>query len=188
MEPADQRIEIAERAEALNALFVGLQLTLPLMLHPRAPLRDAYLQTYQSGPETPVIMRRQDGSIYAEDTIGQALERLGAIPHLNKGEVMRDLLFLGAMHGGTRLGDDLQQAGLADERDPLIQFARHFRNACAHGNRWHFRQGEPRFEAALRGRRLDQSLQGTRAVFDWVGPGDYLDYLDDLAAWLRQRA
>ncbi len=92
---------------------------------------------------------------------------------------------LAAMQGATRLGDDLGQAGLDDRGEPLLQFARHLRNACAHGNRWHFRPGEPKHPAALRGRQLDTSLHGSNALFDWVGPGDYLDFLEDLATFLR---
>src|SRR4051812_43717468 len=42
--------------------------------------------------------------------------------------------------------------------------------------------GEPRKRAALRGRELTVDLHGTKAVYGWLGPGDYLDFLDDIAA------
>ncbi len=176
--------DIAQRADALRTVFLGLQLSVLGLLDPRAPLLQG-LSAVGIDPTAPVAVFRVDGTTYSEESIADILERASALAHA--GDIRADLLFVGAMQGGTRLGDDLQQAGLIRKHteEPLLQFARHLRNACAHGNRWHFLEGEPKHPAALRGRQLDRSLHGSRAVFDWVGPGDYLDFLDDLVALLR---
>jgi hypothetical protein len=175
--------EIAERADAFKAGFIGLELALPPLLHPDMPLLSVYENVLRMPRNAPVEVHRHDGTIHSDQSIDEALRRVTALPG---GGFGGDLLPLAAMQGATRLGDDLQQARLYSASDPLLQFARHFRNACAHGNRWHFQHGEPRHVAALRDRQLDASLHGSRVLFDWVAPGDYLDFLDDLAALLRQ--
>lgn len=47
-----------------------------------------------------------------------------------------DLMSASMLVGGTRIGDLIRQSGPWPRDQPLIQFARHFRNACAHGDRW----------------------------------------------------
>jgi hypothetical protein len=175
---------IAQRADALKTVFVGLELSVIGLLHPNTPLLRG-LAAVGMDPSQPVIVRRLDGTSHSEDSIADVLRRAPALAH--QGEVRADLLLTGAMQGAVRLYDDLNEVGCIQRHRgvPLLQFARHFRHACAHGNRWHFRGAEPKYPAALRGRSLDRSLHGSPALFDWVGPGDYLDYLDDLSALLR---
>ena len=68
---------------------------------------------------------------------------------------------------------------------PLHQFLRHFRNACAHGNRWHFTTGAPTKPAHFRSFSLDSSMHGAGPVlFDHLFPGDVADLLDDVKASL----
>jgi hypothetical protein len=176
--------EIADLAENLKTAFVGLQLSFPVLMHPRAPLLEFWEAEWGMPEGAPVEIRRQDGTQHSDESIGAILRRIPALPG---GGLEEDLLPLVAMHGTTKLGDQLVQAGLTSTKEPLLQFARHLRNACAHGNRWHFRGEEPRCAARLRGRQLDASLHGSKAMYGWLGPGDYLDFLDDLAALLRER-
>lgn len=66
--------------------------------------------------------------------------------------------------------------------DPEMQFIRHYRNAVAHGDRWHFTNDEPTTTARFRHVELTADLHGRRASFDTVAPGlviQLLDYLVD---------
>jgi hypothetical protein len=142
-------------------------------------------QLFGLPPDAPIEVYRSDGTMHSSQTTREALRR---VSELRGGGLREDLLAFVAMHGATRIGDDLQQAGLLrGDTSPLLEFARHLRNACAHGNRWHFRREEPRRPAALRERALERELHGTKAIYGWLAPGDYLDFLDDLAAELRTR-
>jgi hypothetical protein len=171
--------DIAQRAEALKTGFVALVLSIPALVHPGAPLLKFYEEELGIPESAPTEVFRQDGTIHSDEPVGDILRR---VTTLRGGGFGEDVLVFAAMHGATRLGDYLAKAGLTSTSDPLLQFARHFRNACAHGNRWHFLYGQPKHAAELRGRQLDASLHGSTVLFDWVAPGDYLDFLDDLAA------
>jgi len=174
--------EIATRAEELKIAFLGVSLAMPALLDPRTPLLDIYCRLYGKRPDSPVEIGRLDGSFHSADPIGAVLARVAALQHGGR----KDVLTFAGMHGATRIGDSLLRADLVRNGEPLLQFARHLRNACAHGNLWHFGHGEPKHPAELRGRRLDASLHGSKALYGWVAPGDYLDYLDDLADFLRR--
>lgn len=173
--------QIATMAEEFKVAFAGISLALVPLLDPSLPLVGVF-ERYGQGGTTPVIVTRKDGTAHSSQRLVDVLSRAAALP----GAGLRgDFLSLTTMHGVTRLGDAIEQAGLRDKNSPLLEFTRHLRNACAHGNRWHFRNGEPRHPAALRGRAIDASLHGSQAVSGWMGFGDYLDLLDDLAAHFR---
>ncbi len=175
--------EIADWALEFRATYRAFNLSLPLLLHPGLPLLETYQRVFGQGPETPVVIRRNDGTVQSELSFREILSDVAAV---RGGGLRGDVLTFTAMHGVVRLGDSLSLAGLSGRTEPLLQFARHLRNACAHGNRWHFLGGEPKLPAALRGSALDNSLHGTQAIMGWLGPGDYLDFLDDLAELLRR--
>lgn len=174
--------EIAVRADELKTGFIALQFGIVALCIPDAPVL-GILEKYGQIPRTsPLVVNRNDGTEYSTEPIEDVLRRAAGIP----GAGFRgDALPLAAMVGATRLGDDLQVAGLYSRSEPLLQFTRHLRNACAHGNRWHFVNGEPKHPAELRRLRLDPSLHGDKAIWGTVGPGDYLDFLDDLRDYLH---
>lgn len=175
------RADIANLAENLKTTFIGFQLAVPIMVHPEVPL----IQFHRSmgiPPDSPAIIKRNDGTVHSDESIGSILNRMAGLPGAG---LEGELLAVIGIHGAVRLGDELLNACLIRPEEPLLEFARHLRNACAHGNRWHFRNGEPKHPAQLRDRELDLSLHGTKAMYGWLGPGDYLDYLDDLTAYLR---
>jgi len=87
------------------------------------------------------------------------------------------------MHGATRIGDMIIAGGHHDPSSPLLEFPRHFRNACAHGGRWHFRQGEPRRDAQVRGFVVTANLHGHRAPWITVEPRLYVEFLEDIAEY-----
>ena len=173
---------VATEAEGLKVGYLGLSLALVSLLDPRLPLLDVQQRFYGMGPHTPFEVVRNDGTMHSSTPISEVFRQAAALPHAGFSD---GVLNIAIISGATSLGDALVQGNLMRRSEPLLQFARHLRNACAHGNRWHFRGDEPKHRAALRGRELDASLHGTPAVMDWLGPGDYLDYLEDLATLLR---
>lgn len=165
----------------MKTAFVGVNLALVALLHPSLPLV-RFFREMQGSPDSVLEIMRNDGTAHSSEPLEAALRRAASLP----GAGLRgDVLIFAAMHGTIRLWDELDNAGFRDSSKPLLEFGRHLRNACAHGNRWSFRGREPRYLAEFRGRRLYASLHGQTAFFDWLGPGDYLDYLDDLAQLLR---
>lgn len=95
-----------------------------------------------------------------------------------------DLFAFSMMYIMTRIGDDMDRLGLRDRQQPLLEYVRHLRNAAAHGNRWNFNKGEPRNAARHREHLLSKSMHGQTALFGTVGPGEFLDLLDDLTELL----
>jgi hypothetical protein len=95
--------------------------------------------------------------------------------------VGNDLMAVAMLLGATRLGDMILEAGLSSREEPLLQFARHFRNAAAHGDRWEFRGDEPQYPAECRDLALTQDLHGQRATWVTVDPKRYVEFLDDIS-------
>lgn len=180
--PAAQE-DVAAQADGLKAGYLGLSLALVPLLDPRLPLLDVQQRYYEMPADAPFEVKRKDGSMHSATSLQEVFRDAAALPHAG---FRAGILNIGIIMGATSLGDALMQAQLMRTSEPLLQFARHLRNACAHGNRWHFTRGEPKHPAALRGRELEAPLHGTPAVMDWLGPGDYLDYLDDLASLMRR--
>jgi hypothetical protein len=120
------------------------------------------------------------GGDEAERLVFSAREVLAKMAML-QGDPVRDLLSICMLLAGTRLGDMIVTGGHLRNDVPLLQFARHFRNACAHGDRWHFVRGEPKHAAALRDLVLTRDLHGRQATFVTVSPRRFVDLLDDLS-------
>lgn len=174
-------MQLADQAAGLKTAYIAMTLALPMVVF--AQNHPAVLAGLGQQSISPVEVGRIDGSLHSSEPIGAVLARAAALPGAGLGEYV---LLSTAMFGAVRLGDDLKLAQIDDAGQPLLQFARHLRNACAHGNRWHFRGVEPREPAELRGRALTPRLHGTQALNVWLGPGDFCDFLDDVADHLRR--
>jgi hypothetical protein len=170
--------ELAGRADHYKTTFVGLQLALIPLLHPNGYI-EAALRHMGTDPGSPLEVDRADGTTASSMPINYWLERARQNNGVGFG-LRDDTLAFAAMFIVTRLEDDLQQLGLRNPHSPALEFLRHIRNAAAHGNRWHFRGQEPRNPAKLRNIELDPSLHDAPAYNGTVGPGDFLDLLDDV--------
>ncbi|EFL32200.1 predicted protein [Streptomyces viridochromogenes DSM 40736] len=173
---------IAQLADELKIGFCGLSLAILPLADPRQPLMAIYRDLYEQTADSPLVIYRNDGTPHSAERLTDIFAKSSSTAGAGLGE---DLLNFATMHGAARLGDAIQRAGLSDRTSPLLQFVRHFRNACAHGNRWHFQNAEPRQPAELRGIVLTSALHGSKAAGGTVGAGDYLDMLDDVAAHFR---
>ncbi len=68
----------------------------------------------------------------------------------------------------------LRQANLAPcPKEPVLEFFRHVRNGCFHGNAFHFRGGEPRNRAEWRGLIVTKNLHGQRIFRADLQDSDY---------------
>lgn len=124
---------------------------------------------------------RRDGTYY------EGLPDLWSAIHAVRGSAGFNLDFLGALLTVcvTWVGDALDRQAYFDRTNELM-FFRHLRNALAHGNRWHFRNGEPRQPAEFGPFILAAALHDREPVlFDYMSTGDVLDLLDHTAAHLR---
>lgn len=173
---------IAQLADELKIGFCGLSLAILPLADPRQPLMAIYRHLYEQTADSPLVIYRNDGTPHSAERLTAIFTKASSTAGAGLGE---DLLNFATMHGAARLGDAIQRAGLSDRTSPLLQFVRHFRNACAHGDRWHFQNAEPRQPAELRGIVLTSALHGSKAAGGTVGAGDYLDMLDDVAAHFR---
>ena len=178
--------EIATQAEELKVAYRAFNMTFVPLLDPRLPLLSLSLSLSLERP--------------LRDTAygpfrNRAKRRVGPLKHCRGKRLQRGCVIEARrawpgppeLHGYARRNPPRRfpEAGRARQGRPTARVCSHLRNACAHGNRWHFKGTEPSRPASLRRRTLDASLHGSQAIPDWLGPGDYLDYLDDLAGLLR---
>lgn len=161
-------------------MFVGLTMSLPMLMHPSVPLLQwtlSYLEVDEGG-DIPFDVAHGPGEKVISFSTRDALTKL---TNLRREVLGDDLMSISMIHGAVRLGDMIDRGGHRASNVPLMEFARHFRNACAHGDRWHFRNGEPKSPAACRELVLTADLQGQRATFVAVSPRRYVEFLDDVS-------
>jgi hypothetical protein len=76
--------------------------------------------------------------------------------------------------------DEIKRRDLED-REEDMEFLRHIRNACGHGNRFTFRGDEPRRLAKLKELEITKRLDGVGPVlFDFITVGDAVVLLDSV--------
>jgi len=184
---ADPRIRIALRAQELKLVYLGLNLAATAMMHPDVPLLHWTRQLVEAGADddVPVVLTGARGE--EEKLSFSAQEVLTKLSALRGEVVAHDLLSVGMLLGATRLGDMIRQENLSRRDEPLLQFARHFRNAAAHGDRWSFHEGQPEPPAACRDLELTAVMNGRRATWETVTPKRYVEFLDDLSNYFVPR-
>lgn len=175
--------EIARRAQELKIMHLALMLSLPSILDPGLPILRTELARAQVPPhdDIPVQLFDHDGGPGKESLTFSMREILTAATTLRGDILSRDLMSISMLLGAIRIGDLILTGGHHRIDVPLMQFARHFRNACAHGDRWSFAPGQPQHPAVCRWLTLNASLNGKRATWETVTPRLYVEYLDDVA-------
>lgn len=179
--------DIANKALELRTVFLGLTSSIPAMLSPDLPIFRYLCSVVQprspftSASDYPSNLRHGDSDPEAlVFSTRDVFTRLAEIKHETMWE---DLLPAAMLLGTVRVGDMILDANNYEQisGDPMIQFVRHFRNACAHGDRWSFHQGQPDKPAVFRGVALSNSLNGQRATFETVTPRLYVELLEEIA-------
>jgi len=160
---------------------------LAIATHPEAATLSP---TEQPGNPMPVgRVVRKDGSVHVYDFnhyLGQA--RTDPL-------VAQDLSRIWISGAYLVVGDALERNQYFD-RAPELELIRHVRNGIAHGNRFDIRDPSKlaRFPAHNRlahirkGKILEvvPSLDGQEVLFDFAGPGDFLDLLISAEVYLKR--
>lgn len=182
-----REIDIVDAANSLKTLFLAQNLTMTAMLLPGGPVLQWYHDLLGSPPDSdlPIDLMKRDTDEGLRFSAKQAFEYVQKLPSL---DVRKNILAGPILSGALTIGNLLIDNSLVDPKNPLTQFAKHFRNAAAHGDKWHFDSKEPRYPAHTDHVDLDRSLQGRRATFATVGPYEYFTYLDEIVAFARKRA
>jgi hypothetical protein len=174
--------EIAHRAQEFKVIALAQQLSVLAIIHPELPLLRFHQQLVQVGPDIDIPLDLHGG--VGHDILRLSVrEILTAAAKLRGPALSNDLMAMAMLTAATQLGDMITNGGHTRREVPLLQFARHFRNAAAHGNRWHFGPGEPKSPASCRHLTLTPDLHGQRAA--WGGGGVtpllFVYFLDDLS-------
>jgi hypothetical protein len=175
----DAARRVAQRAQEHKLLFLGVKLSLLSMLDPRLPILRWALERAGLPPDgdMAVALRDADEVDAPSYSIREILTKVTAL----RGDVVaQDMLSLAMLTGATRLGDMINRAGLSSPQEPLLEFARHFRKAAAHGDRWEFLGDEPKHPAACRDLVLTKDLHGLRATWTTITQRRYVEFLDDI--------
>ncbi|WP_337826235.1 hypothetical protein [Pseudonocardia sp. UM4_GMWB1] len=175
--------DIARRAGELKVFMLAMNLGIPAMFLPSLPLLTISLQLTDAPPSSdlPVdLVYGEDDGTPRERLRFSAREILTTASRL-RGPFLMDVMSTGMITGAIVIGDMIDKGGHRDKSVPLLEFARHYRNACAHGNAWHLNPGEPRHPAACRHLALTADLNGQEAAWRTVGPRLHVEFLDDIA-------
>lgn len=174
--------EIAERAQQFKILHLAMAFGLPCYFMPDLPILRAMLEfNGQSAADDLPMELPSDLPDDDERLVYSAREVMTKASTLRGDIVGKDLMSVAMILGATRIGDMIQSGGHSKADVPLLQFARHYRNACAHGDRWEFRGTEPKTEATCRHLTLTSALHGQRATYTAVSPRLHVEFLDDIA-------
>lgn len=171
---------LARRAEELRTIFLGLNMAVIAMSLPTLPLLRAVNEACGNfGIPVDQPLTVGDEGLGMEETFS-TVEVLQKLVHLSGDSRRDDVMYVAMMQGAIRMGSLIDAGDFRDRNNPLLEFTRHFRNACAHNGKWQFRNGEPRAAAVLRGLRLDAAMNGTQALWSPVSPFLYMLWLADL--------
>lgn len=168
--------EIADLIRKLQKTYAGTGAALYLFNHPQ--IFD-FLDATGVDQGSTVVLRKKDGSKYDDLDVYEAIERI-------RGNNRYTLDFIRNIHITKiiRVGDHLSQNDYFDKA-PVLEFFRHLRNAVSHGNEFTFYGDEPRRLARFGDFELDDSLNGTTALFDYIDPGDVMELFDEVEDHLR---
>jgi hypothetical protein len=175
-------VDIAEMIDDMHIRYIATAYALKFIGDPALLAREIEEANAQGrgGPNWGLLMGRNDGTDRVEIDPYDAISSIQGVPDFNLMFLRLPLLACVSL-----IGDRLALHRHFDKA-PILEFARHLRNAASHGNRWNLTNGQPSRPASLRSRSIDASMHGSQPVlFDWLSPGDVLDLFDDVAAHLR---
>lgn len=177
------REDIAVRAQEWKVLFLAQNLGMESMFRPELPLLQTSLRTANlpSDGDFPVHLMHgtHDGDGPRERWEFSARQILTAATTL-RGDILRDYMSTAMLGAAVRLNDMVKMGGFHSYDEPLLEFLRHYRNACAHGDRWHFTNKEPSNEARCRDVHIKRDMHDQRATWNTISPRLHVEFLDDI--------
>lgn len=173
-------------AQSLVEGYMAYAATTVLLRHPYALDALERLERDNAGPAVvpTSVIPRKDGSAHFFN-LSHFVREVSTQPDFRSEQ---DRLWItGAL---LTFGDELSKVDYFD-RGPDLEFIRHLRNGVGHGNRFHFRKGEPRRLAHFTGAagrdgvtavtypatifKITPVLEGQTVLFEFLGPGDFCD-------------
>lgn len=123
--------------------------------------------------------------------------RKNNLPNNRKGlfftKLIQNYCAIFCIAGFDRLQEDSRFKKI--ENQPVIQFFRHIRHGCAHGNKFFFKTytnkktgkktQEPTKLAQFRGLTINRKLMGKRIFFDFLSAGDVPYLIEDVSRELK---
>ena len=176
--------EIALSAQQWKVLFLGQNLSVMSMLMPDLPVLRAALELAGlplDGDFSMDLMHGTDEAGPNRERYSFSAREVATKASMLRGTILQDLISMPMLTAALRVHDMVKLSGLNDPNEPLLEFARHYRNACAHGDRWYFRGEEPRRPAQCRDVALTADLHDARATWNVVSPRLHVEFLDDIA-------
>ena len=143
-------------------------MALPFLLHPAVPLLQWHRTELgvEPGDDIPIDLRHGSEEKALSYSASEALTKLTTL----RGELAgHDLMSISMMHGATRLADLIDIGGHRQGDEPILEFARHFRNK------------EPKHPSVCRDLVLSATLHGQRATWNTISPRRYVEFLDDIS-------
>lgn len=162
-------------------LHLALGLSFASVLDPAMPVLATELRRMDLPPDGdfPVNLFDGEGGPGVECLSFSARQIFTAATSV-RGEAVRDLLSISMVNIAIVIGDMIQKGGHGSTTVPLMQFARHFRNAAGHGDKWNYDASGPPHPAACRGLVLTGAHVGRRATWETVSPRLFVEFLDDI--------
>lgn len=172
-------------AHHARVLHVTHEVTADAMMSPDQPLLHWHVSRYapDASGDGPIDIPGE-----GEKTLRfSARETLTAIQRTGHEDLRNDIIATGMILGTLRLADAVDKGGYHLYDEPLLEFLRHYRNACAHGGRWRMSVSKKHgwSKAALRGLELHPDLDGELAVLGTVDRATHLHLLEDVAAYFQ---
>lgn len=172
-------------AHHARVLHVTHEVTADAMMSPDKPLLHWHLSRFppDSSGDGPIDIPGPDDTTLRFS----ATEALTAIQRTGHEDLRHDIIATGMILGALRLADAVKKGGYHLYDEPLLEFLRHYRNACAHGGRWHIAVSKKHGwkKAALRGLELNPDLDGEVAVLGTIDRATHLHLLEDVAAYFQ---
>ena len=173
--------EIAVRAQELKAIHLALSLSFTSVLDPAMPVLAMELRRMGLPPDGdfPVNLFDGEGGPDKECLSFSARQIFTAATSV-RGEAVWNLISISMINTAIVIADMIQKGGHSSTSVPLLQFARHFRNAAGHGDTWNYDASGPPYPAACRELVLTGAHVGRRATWETVSPRLFVEFLDDI--------
>jgi len=163
---------ISRTALELKTAYLGLLVAAQLAVLPGQPLLAAWRSIWPHIPDPTLKLSAPDGSS-EQYRVAQVLEELSTMGYESMGStVLRSAQIATAV----TVGDLVTQSAKYDPTDPLHQFLRHYRNGCAHGDRWNVHSDALKNPAQFMDIAVDDSMNGHRTT-DAVSPLRHIQVL-----------
>ncbi|MGY1804223.1 hypothetical protein ACI78T_13185 [Blastococcus sp. SYSU D00922] len=164
--------EISRTALNLKFGYLSLMFAANLATFPQRPLLAAWRSIWPHIPDPYIGLPDRDGNeerFRVEDVLAE-------VSSWGYEQMNRHVVDAAQTSTAVSIGDLVVHGGHYSKDDPLHHFVKHYRNGCAHGNRWRIDPGRLDKPAHFMDIQLDYSLNG-RSTTETVPPVRHVQLL-----------